>query len=118
MRDRQWLLIKHRDQHASSTVDLTLAKRSPVVSRRTMAGIARAAGPVRASAEQAVGADPARSATRPAWSGRARRRRPPMLATLVDAPFHTPGWVYEEKYDGIASSPPRTVCTSSWSHAT
>jgi DNA ligase D-like protein (predicted ligase) len=24
-----------------------------------------------------------------------------MLATLVDAPFHTPGWVYEEKYDGI-----------------
>ena len=25
----------------------------------------------------------------------------PMLATLVDAPFHEPGWVYEEKYDGI-----------------
>jgi bifunctional non-homologous end joining protein LigD len=24
----------------------------------------------------------------------------PMLATLVDAPFHLPGWVYEEKYDG------------------
>jgi DNA ligase D-like protein (predicted ligase) len=24
-----------------------------------------------------------------------------MLATLVDAPFHTPGWVWEEKYDGI-----------------
>ena len=24
-----------------------------------------------------------------------------MLATLVDAPFHRPGWVYEEKYDGI-----------------
>jgi bifunctional non-homologous end joining protein LigD len=24
-----------------------------------------------------------------------------MLATLVDAPFHEPGWVYEEKYDGI-----------------
>jgi bifunctional non-homologous end joining protein LigD len=23
-----------------------------------------------------------------------------MLATLVDAPFHHPGWVYEEKYDG------------------
>jgi bifunctional non-homologous end joining protein LigD len=26
---------------------------------------------------------------------------PPMLATLVDAPFHRPGWVWEEKYDGI-----------------
>ena len=25
----------------------------------------------------------------------------PMLATLVDEPFHLPGWVYEEKYDGI-----------------
>jgi bifunctional non-homologous end joining protein LigD len=24
-----------------------------------------------------------------------------MLATLVDQPFHRPGWVYEEKYDGI-----------------
>jgi bifunctional non-homologous end joining protein LigD len=23
-----------------------------------------------------------------------------MLATLVDGPFHRPGWVYEEKYDG------------------
>jgi bifunctional non-homologous end joining protein LigD len=25
----------------------------------------------------------------------------PMLATLVDAPFNRPGWVYEEKYDGV-----------------
>jgi DNA ligase D-like protein (predicted ligase) len=25
----------------------------------------------------------------------------PMLATLVDRPFHLPGWIYEEKYDGI-----------------
>src|SRR5579859_1280570 len=25
----------------------------------------------------------------------------PMLATLVGGPFHEPGWVYEEKYDGI-----------------
>jgi bifunctional non-homologous end joining protein LigD len=24
-----------------------------------------------------------------------------MLATLVDGPFHRPGWVWEEKYDGI-----------------
>jgi bifunctional non-homologous end joining protein LigD len=27
-------------------------------------------------------------------------RARPMLATLVDKPFHLPGWVYEEKYDG------------------
>jgi bifunctional non-homologous end joining protein LigD len=25
----------------------------------------------------------------------------PMLATLVDKPFHLSGWIYEEKYDGI-----------------
>lgn len=25
----------------------------------------------------------------------------PMLATLVPQPFHQPGWVYEEKYDGV-----------------
>ncbi len=25
----------------------------------------------------------------------------PMLATLVDKPFHLPGWIYEEKYDGV-----------------
>ena len=25
----------------------------------------------------------------------------PMLATLVEKPFHLPGWIYEEKYDGI-----------------
>ena len=24
----------------------------------------------------------------------------PMLATLVSQPFDSPGWVYEEKYDG------------------
>jgi bifunctional non-homologous end joining protein LigD len=24
-----------------------------------------------------------------------------MLATLVAAPFHRPGWIWEEKYDGI-----------------
>ena len=27
-------------------------------------------------------------------------RARPMLATLVERPFHRPGWVYEEKYDG------------------
>ena len=27
-------------------------------------------------------------------------RASPMLATLVSEPFHRPGWIYEEKYDG------------------
>jgi bifunctional non-homologous end joining protein LigD len=42
MRSRQWLLIKHRDKYAS-TKDITTKSRS-VVSRRSLAGIARAAG--------------------------------------------------------------------------
>lgn len=66
MRDRQWLLIKHRDQHASATQDLTLAKPKSVVSRRSMAGIARAAGATARQLEQAAGADPPRSTAKPA----------------------------------------------------
>src|SRR3989442_2133693 len=66
MRDRQWLLIKHRDQHASATQDLTLAKPKSVVSRRSMAGIARAAGASARQLEQAAGADPPRPTAKPA----------------------------------------------------
>ena len=28
-------------------------------------------------------------------------RLQPMLATLTDAPFDDPGWVFEDKYDGF-----------------
>jgi hypothetical protein len=31
----------------------------------------------------------------------------PMLATLVEEPFSRKGWVFEEKYDGVPSSPTR-----------
>jgi bifunctional non-homologous end joining protein LigD len=56
---RQWLLIKHRDAAASSE-DLTISRPLSVVSRRTMAGIARAAGATPRQLEQAAGADPER----------------------------------------------------------
>jgi bifunctional non-homologous end joining protein LigD len=59
-RDRNWLLIKHRDGEASSTEDLTVSKPRSVVSRRTMAGIARAASATERQLAQAIGADPAR----------------------------------------------------------
>jgi bifunctional non-homologous end joining protein LigD len=58
-RNRQWLLIKHRDRFASAE-DVTVTRPLSVVSRRTMAGIARAGG---ASARQlalAQAADPPR----------------------------------------------------------
>jgi len=66
MRERQWLLIKHRDQYASSTLDLTLANPRSVVSRRTMAGIARAAGATADQLAKAAGADPPPAPRRPA----------------------------------------------------
>jgi bifunctional non-homologous end joining protein LigD len=57
---RSWLLIKHRDDAASAD-DLTVSRPLSVVSRRTMAGIARAAGATPRQLEQASGADPERS---------------------------------------------------------
>jgi bifunctional non-homologous end joining protein LigD len=55
MRDRQWLLIKHRDKVAS-TLDIAAAKPRSAASRRTLAGIARRAG---ASARQLAQAEEA-----------------------------------------------------------
>jgi bifunctional non-homologous end joining protein LigD len=60
---RQWLLIKHRDE-AASTEDPTVTRPLSVVSRRTMAGIARAAGATPHQLEVAAAADPERSRSR------------------------------------------------------
>jgi bifunctional non-homologous end joining protein LigD len=64
MRERQWLLIKHRDKFAS-TIDVTAAKPRSAVSRRTLAGIARSAGAslrqfAQAQEADALTAEPAR----------------------------------------------------------
>ena len=56
MRERQWLLIKHRDKVAS-TIDVTAAKPRSAVSRRTLAGIARSAGASPRQLAQAKQAD-------------------------------------------------------------
>jgi bifunctional non-homologous end joining protein LigD len=59
-RNRQWLLIKHRDRFASAE-DVTLARPLSVVSRRTMAGIARAARATPRQLALALAADPPRA---------------------------------------------------------
>src|SRR5262245_38784299 len=56
MRERQWLLIKHRDKVAS-TIDITATKPRSAVSRRTLEGIARSAGASPRQLAQAKGAD-------------------------------------------------------------
>lgn len=65
-RDRQWLLIKHRDKAASS-VDITATKARSAVSRRTLASIARAAGASSRQLAQAEEAD--RSSAAPSPTG-------------------------------------------------
>jgi bifunctional non-homologous end joining protein LigD len=60
-RNRQWLLIKHRDRFAA-TGEVTVTRPLSVVSRRTMAGIARAAGATPRQLELALAADPPRAA--------------------------------------------------------
>ena len=58
-RNRQWLLIKHRDRFVA-TEDLAVTRPLSVVSRRTMAGIARAAGATPRQLAVAAAADPPR----------------------------------------------------------
>jgi bifunctional non-homologous end joining protein LigD len=59
-RNRQWLLIKHRDRFAAAE-EVTVTHPLSVVSRRTMAGIARAAGATPRQLELAAAADPPRA---------------------------------------------------------
>jgi len=56
MRERQWLLIKHRDE-AASTIDITATKPRSAVSRRTLGSIARSAGASPRQLAQAEEAD-------------------------------------------------------------
>ncbi|MBI4013943.1 MAG: hypothetical protein HY359_16615 [Candidatus Rokubacteria bacterium] len=76
-RTRQWLLIKHRDQYVS-TDDITLTKPLSVVSGRTMAETAQAAGATPTQLTQAAGADPApANAAAETGAGRQVGRRAP-----------------------------------------
>jgi bifunctional non-homologous end joining protein LigD len=73
-RDRNWLLIKHRDRF-TSTEDITVTRPLSGVSRRTLAGIARAAGASPRQLELAAAADPVpRASAAPTPAARARRR--------------------------------------------
>jgi bifunctional non-homologous end joining protein LigD len=116
----QWLLIKHRDECATTEEIVTDADRS-VATGRTMEEIAAADGDVwhsnrAASDEQnhipVRAARGARAATKAEMQGGAkttgsRVARPsppliaPMLATLASDIPDGDGWTFEPKYDGI-----------------
>ena len=88
-----WLLLKHRDEHASER-DVLLDDRS-VRSGLTIGDLkeGRLPNPGATAVEAHAGA---RAAPFPD----ARKERP-MLATLVDVAFDAPGWLWEPKLDGV-----------------
>ena len=84
MGENGWLLIKHKDEFASTT-DITKKDKS-ILSGKTIATMEKSSGKV--------------------WkNGHGQKTKiptgiKPMLATLVDEPFDDPDWVYEVKWDG------------------
>ena len=119
----QWLLIKHRDEHATDAFDLVDETETSIATGRTMEEIAaddgavwhsnrspgRAAVKRRASARSAATAARApkerRQAGVPALPASAVRRAArdvsPMLATLSAEVPDGDDWTFEPKYDGI-----------------
>ena len=91
---KSWLLIKHRDEHAS-TRDVLEEDRS-VISGLTIKDLKEGRMP-RMSAQPGGAPHPdAREA--PTLDAKTLR---PMLATLIEAPFSRPGWLFEPKLDGV-----------------
>jgi bifunctional non-homologous end joining protein LigD len=89
-----WLLIKKHDEFATST-DVTADEQS-VQSGRTLDDVA--AG-VRGHVRRQSPTRGSRSRPRTSTAVPPRNIRP-MLATLVEAPFDRPGWLFEVKWDG------------------
>src|SRR5581483_11844358 len=90
---KDWILLKHKDESASTTIDIVGEEDRSVVSGRTIeelrAGKA-AAQPV-VAIKDLPGAKTAKFPT----------EYEPMLASLADEPFSREGWIYEPKVDGI-----------------
>src|SRR5205814_632117 len=77
--ERRWLLMKHRDE-AASTADLTTEQPRSVVSSRSKAEIARAAGATERQLVQAAGTDPPGLAARGKRGAAAARPESPRSA--------------------------------------
>ena len=101
----EWLLIKKRDDAASTGWDPEALPRSVKTGRTNddvLAGLAPASGSIRGSSSPALPSMPllspaevpgARAVQMPAFIE-------PMKATLSDRPFSDPAWLFELKWDG------------------
>lgn len=90
----EWLLIKHRDEHADPSWDIDLYGES-VATGRTLSEVRDDLPPTRSKPGPQPGAlEGAVEAPMPERPGA-------MLATLVAQPFSDPEWIFEVKWDGI-----------------
>lgn len=91
--DKNWLLIKHKDDYVDKEKDI-LSEENSVISGLTIEDIKAGAVP-----EQET--DPVTPDSLP---GAVEKEMPsslsPMLATLTDSPFSDEGWYFEPKLDG------------------
>jgi bifunctional non-homologous end joining protein LigD len=114
MGENGWLLIKHKDEFAT-TVDITKKDKS-VLSGKTIDQMAKTSEKVWAhgheeevrpdeelddevETEEAVAID-VKSILKAAPKSKLPEKIKPMKATLVDEPFDEPAWLFEVKWDG------------------
>jgi bifunctional non-homologous end joining protein LigD len=96
-----WLLIKDHDEFVDPKYDVNDHPES-ATSGKTLDDIAKSA-----TAKLWQSDRPAASAKKKSVRAKAAKADPfphittPMLATLVDAPFDDPGWLFEVKWDGF-----------------
>jgi len=108
--ENSWLLFKVKDQYASKE-DITLKDKS-VISKKTLAQVEKTSTNFYQSNKAGKKKNAAAAKEKPA-KAKSKSRSPvkgkkaafpstlsPMLATLVDKPFHQDGWQYEVKWDG------------------
>jgi len=112
-----WLMVKMNDGYASPE-DVTLKDKS-VLSGKTLAGVKNSTTRIHVSkrvedpamkpkkevkASSTIGAAEIKADIKRLLKKAPASRLPsglaPMLATLVDEPFHRQGWIYEVKWDG------------------
>ncbi|MDR6782649.1 bifunctional non-homologous end joining protein LigD [Pedobacter africanus] len=95
MGENGWLLIKHKDEYAS-TADITKKDKS-VLSEKTIAQMENSSEKVWKNGHE-------EDLIKPLLKKGKKAKIPigmkPMLATLVDEPFDDPEWIYEVKWDG------------------
>jgi bifunctional non-homologous end joining protein LigD len=105
-----WLLIKHRDAHASDHDTLTGRFTKSVSTGRDLEGIAKGLKPRRRTTTPAAAvwhSDAAKGVDNPKLARPSKKAsaalpefRPPQLATLVTSVPQGDDWVFEMKYDG------------------